>query len=181
MQHCLAHLLAVGVRAVMAGARSFAAIGEWVAAHPQASLTGVLGSGRVLDESTFRRVFARVDADVLAGVLGAWLWTCTAVVGGRRVIAVDGKTIRGARRRDEPAPHLVAALDQGSGAVLGQLAVAANSNEIPAVRTLLAGFDLTGLVVTVPMVSNTTCRLRPFDLPARVVASAVPPRRCRRP
>jgi len=43
----------------------------------------------------------------------------------------------------------VAALDQGSGAVLGQLAVAAKSNEIPAVRTLLTCFDVAGAVVTV--------------------------------
>jgi len=36
------------------------------------------------------------------------------------VIAIDGKTIRGARRRDQGAPHLVAALDHASGTVLGQ-------------------------------------------------------------
>ena len=65
------------------------------------------------------------------------------------MIAIDGKTVRGARRRDRGAPHLVAALDQASGTVLGQLAVAAKSNEIPAVRTLLAGFDLAEVVVTV--------------------------------
>ena len=149
VRHPLAQLLAIGVGAVVAGARSFAAIGEWATAHAEATPTGGVGAGRAPDESTFRRVFARVDADALAAVIGAWLWTRTAVRGGRRVIALDGKTIRGARRRDEHAPHLVAALDQASGTVLGQLAVAAKSNEIPAVRTLLAGFDLTDVVVTV--------------------------------
>jgi len=69
-----------------------------------------------------------------------------------RLISLDGKTIRGARRRDRDAPHLVAALDQATGTVLGQLAVAAKSNEIPAVRTLLAGFDSAGTVVTVDAV-----------------------------
>jgi hypothetical protein len=39
------------------------------------------------------------------------------------VIAVDGKTVRGARGGGSPAPHLVAALAHGSGAVLGQVAV----------------------------------------------------------
>jgi len=107
------------------------------------------GTGRAPDESTFRRVFARLDPDTLARVVGASLWTRTAVLGGRRVIAIDGKTVRGARGRGRDAPHLVATLDQSSGTVLGQVAVAAKSNEIPAVRTLLTCFDLTGVVVTV--------------------------------
>ena len=74
-------------------------------------------------------MFARVDADALAAAIGAWLWTRTTVRDGRRVISLDGKTIRGARRRDRDAPHLVAALDHGTGTVLGQLAVAVKSNE----------------------------------------------------
>jgi predicted transposase YbfD/YdcC len=40
-------------------------------------------------------------------------------------------------------------LDHAAGAVLGQLAVATKSNEIPSVRELLACFDLTGAVLTV--------------------------------
>jgi len=92
-------------------------------------------------------VFARVDADALARVIGAWVWTRTGVLAGRRVVAIDGKTVRGARRAGGSAPHLVAALDHASGTVLGQLAVAAESNDIPAVRTLVACFDLTGVVV----------------------------------
>ncbi|HEX5295951.1 MAG TPA: ISAs1 family transposase [Streptosporangiaceae bacterium] len=68
---------------------------------------------------------------------------------GRLVIAVDGKTVRGAKGKDGKAPHLVAALAHGIGAVLGQVAVDARSNEIPAVRELLKAFaDLTGAVVT---------------------------------
>lgn len=68
------------------------------------------------------------------------------------MIAIDGKTIRGARTRTRAAPHLIAALDHATGVVLGQNAVAAKSNEIPAVRDLLAGLDpvdLHGCVITV--------------------------------
>jgi len=48
------------------------------------------------DASTFRKVLARLDASVLDQVIGAFVWTRTRVAGGRRVIAVDGKTVRGA-------------------------------------------------------------------------------------
>ncbi|MGX1915571.1 ISAs1 family transposase [Streptomyces phaeochromogenes] len=101
-----------------------------------------------VDESTLRRLFARLDADLLDAVLGAWAATRAQVVAGRRVIAIDGKAVRGARGGQQPAPHLVAALAHGSGAVIGQVAVSEKSNEIPAARDLLAVVDLTGAVVT---------------------------------
>jgi predicted transposase YbfD/YdcC len=149
-RHPLAGLLAVGIAAVIAGSRSFAAIGQW-AADAGTEVLGGLGAARgPAEESTFRRAFALLSPDVLDRVLGAWLWTRAARAGGRMVIAVDGKTVRGARGKDGKAPHLVAALAHGIGAVLGQVAVDAKSNEIPAVRDLLKAFtDLAGAVITI--------------------------------
>lgn len=46
-------------------------------------------------------------------------------------------------------PHLLAAFDHAAGVVVGQIAVAAKSKGIPAVRDLLACWDLTGAVVPV--------------------------------
>ena len=64
--------------------------------------------------------FALVSADALDRVLGAWLHTRAAQAGGRLVIAGDGKTVRGAKGKGGKAPHLVAALAHGTGAVLGK-------------------------------------------------------------
>src|SRR4051812_19823088 len=70
----------------------------------------------------------------------------------RPVIAVDGKTVRGARTRtgddDGRQPHLVAALDQHTGAVLAQTAVAEKSSEIAARPVVLDGLDITDAVIT---------------------------------
>lgn len=140
-------LIAVAVCAVVAGARGFTAIGEWARDAGGAALER-LGIGRGgVDESTVRRLFARLDADGLDAVLGAWALARTALVAGRRVIAIDGKTVRGARGGSS-TPHLVAALAHGSGAVLGQVAVSEKSNEIPAARQLLQLLDLDDVVVT---------------------------------
>src|ERR1700733_6602447 len=128
-RHPLAGLLAVGIAAVVAGSRSFAAIGQW-AADAGPDVLAALGAARgPAGGATFRRAFARV--------LGAWLWTRAVRAGGGLVIALDGKAVRGARGKDGKAPHLVAALAHGIGAVLGQVAVTAKSNEIPAGRDLL--------------------------------------------
>ncbi len=155
VRYPLAGMLAVAVTAVLAGARSFAAIGDWAGEMTGEHLSR-LGIGAAPDESTLRKVFARLDADALDRQSGAFVWTRTHPVDGRRVIAIDGKTVRGARTGGGTAPHLVAALDHCSSTALGQLAVTAKSNEIPAVRNLLAGFDLTGAVVTVDAMHTQT-------------------------
>jgi predicted transposase YbfD/YdcC len=155
-RHRLPVILACGLAAVLAGARSFVAIGEWVAHQSTATLAGLGVDGAGPGESTIRRAFARLDGDLVDQVLGALLWTRTQRAGGRRVIAIDGKTVRGARTPTQTAPHLVAALDHQAGAVLGQLAVAAKSNEIPAVQRLLALYDLTDVVVTVDAMHTQT-------------------------
>ena len=72
------------------------------------------------------------------------------------MIALDGKTVRGARTATRTAPHVVAALDHTSRTVIWQVAIIAMSNEIPAVRDLLACFDLTGVVVTVDAIHTQT-------------------------
>ena len=111
----------------------------------------MLGAARgAAEESTFRRAFALVSADVLDRVLGAWLHTRAAQASGRLVIAIDGKTVRGAKDKNGKAPHLVAALAHGIGAVLGQAAVEEKPNEIPAVRDLLKAFaSLAAAVITI--------------------------------
>ncbi|AGC63524.1 transposase for IS2404 [Mycobacterium liflandii 128FXT] len=52
-------------------------------------------------------------------------------------IALDGKMLRGALRAKATATHLVSVFAHRARLVLGQLAVAEKSNEIPCVRALL--------------------------------------------
>ena len=156
-RHPLAGLLAVGIAAVIAGSRSFAAIGQWAADACPEVLAGLGAARGVAEESTFRRAFALVSAGVLDRVLGAWLHTRAVRAGGRLVIAIDGKTVRGAKNKAGKAPHLVAALAHGIGAVLGQVAVDEKSNEIPAVRELLKAFaDVAGAVFTIDAMHTQT-------------------------
>ena len=147
-RHALTALLAVGVAAVIAGSRSFAAIGLWAAdAGPDVLVP--LGAARgPAEESMYRRAFALVSADVLGRVLGAWLRTRAVQADDRQIIAIDGKTVRGAKSKDRKAPQS----DRGAGprdrCGPRQVAVDAKSYEIPAVRDLLKTFaDLAGAVI----------------------------------
>jgi predicted transposase YbfD/YdcC len=149
VRHRLTSILAVGLAAVIAGARSFAAIAEWAADTDRRVLDDLgVAESRCPSEATVRRTFTALDAGLLDGLIGAWMRTRVGMLAGRRVIAIDGKTVRGAKATGGIAPHLVAALDHGLGVVLGQVQVALKSNEIPALRTLLSAFDLVGAVIT---------------------------------
>ena len=151
VRYPLAGLLAVVVAAVATGAKSFAAIGGWAATLSAPDLAG-FGLRDAPDESNLRKLFARLNVAALDLQLARYTFTRTAHIAGRRVIAVDGKTVRGARSANTTAPHLVSALDHTEGVVLGQLAISAKSNEIPAVRDLIRGFvpeEIAGAVFTI--------------------------------
>jgi hypothetical protein len=74
VRYSLAGVLALAVTATVAGCRSFAAIGQWAAetAAGQLLLFGFT-SGSAPDESTLRKLFARIDADALDQALGVWM------------------------------------------------------------------------------------------------------------
>jgi hypothetical protein len=61
----------------------------------------------VPSESTFRRTLQRLDADAFDDLAGAWAQQATVPgPGQRRVIAVDGKTLRGSAGGGDPGDHL---------------------------------------------------------------------------
>ena len=93
---------------------------------------------------TIKRSVRAVDAAAADEQMCAWL---RAEAAGRlrwrwRHIAVDGKTVRGAKDDGGKAPHLLSAYDVTAGAVLGQDGVDGKTNEIscfvPLLQAILA-------------------------------------------
>ena len=149
VRYRLAVILGLAVCAVLAGARSFTAIAEWAADADEETLAKLGVTGAVPSESTFRRTLQRLDADAFDDLAGRWAAQRTAPgPNRRRVIAVDGKTLRGSGHGEENGRHLLAAFDHAQGVVLGQVEVGAKTNEIPLFSTLLDRIDITGAVIT---------------------------------
>jgi predicted transposase YbfD/YdcC len=94
-----------------------------------------------------------VDVQQLEGVLGTWLqevraaWRRSAQrwVDG---IALDGKTLRGARRLGAADTHLLTAAGHRDGLVLGQVAVVDHAGELSGVGRLLEALLLEGQTLT---------------------------------
>ena len=114
VRHKLGAVLGLAACAVLAGARSFVAIADWAADADHATLAQFGVWDAVPCESTFRRVLQGLDAQALDDHLGEWAQARTAAATGRRIVAVDGKTLRGSGRRDGPGRHLLAAFGRPS-------------------------------------------------------------------
>ncbi|MGW2609443.1 ISAs1 family transposase [Streptomyces mirabilis] len=173
-RHPLVFVLALAACAVLAGAKSLTAIAAWAADAPAAVLTALGGPCRepsgptVPAEATVRRVLQRVDGDALDAAIGTWLTARDAdrspprqntARQPRRSLAVDGKTVRGARRVDGTQVHLLVAMT-GTGLVAAQHEVDAKTNEITVFRPLLAELDLRETVVTFDAMHSQTAHAR---------------------
>ena len=158
VRHSLSSLLAIATAATLTGARSIQAIGEYAADCPQ-SVLEQLGvrlhpvKGRYVAPhvDTIRRALMAVDAGALDQVVGAWLLgqvRAGHVDHDQLVLALDGKSMRGAKRPDGRAVHLFAAMVHGAGIVVAQHEVDHKSNEITAFKPLLEPLELSGALVT---------------------------------
>lgn len=151
IRHSLISTLAVAICAVLSGARSFVAIGEWSADLPQ-DLLKRLGcyfhpEKRIYihpSEPTLRRHLQSINAEKLDEIMNQWLAEQT----DPDAIAVDGKTLKGAKDANGRQLHLMAAILHNEGVVVSQRPVDKKTNEITEFQPLLNSLDLKDKVVT---------------------------------
>lgn len=154
--YSLTSILLVCAAAAVSGARTIDELAEW-GARADAGLLAMLGVRRHLlrrrhapSRSAIGRILERLDTDALDVAVGAWLTHrhTAAAPGRRRVIAVDGKALRGSARLDQPRRHLLSAVTHGCPVTLAQAEVGSKTNETRHFQPLLAPLDLDGDVVT---------------------------------
>jgi predicted transposase YbfD/YdcC len=149
-KHPLINIVFIAVCGVLSGANSFAAIEEfgldrraWFARFLD------LANG-VPSDDTFARVLARLDPGAFEKCLLSWVQAVQEVT-DHRLIAIDGKTLRGSydRRGGKAAIHMVSAWASENKLSLGQVVVDEKSNEITAIPELLRLLDVSGALVTI--------------------------------
>jgi hypothetical protein len=153
-RHPLAATLALAVAATLCGYRSYGAMAEWGRNYGPA-LVAALGFTRPKTPcaAALFLLFRRLDREQLEAALGRWAEAMLATLppweGELEPLAIDGKTIRGAKQQGALNVHLLSVLSHRLGLTLGQHAVPDHANEITAIQTVLEGLILQGRVVTV--------------------------------
>jgi predicted transposase YbfD/YdcC len=154
-RHSLQSVFFLALSAVLAGARSYAAIADWAAvAEPEVRVYADPPHA-----STFRRLLSRLDPVALQAALTGWVLSrrnaaaqaepaAGPLAEQRCVVAADGKTLRGTRTPDGAQVKVFGVYDHDRHLLLTQTAVI-GGDEIAAFTTALATLpDLHEVVVT---------------------------------
>jgi DDE_Tnp_1-associated/Transposase DDE domain len=138
-------ILALSIAAMLAGADSLIAMFRFGRRlRPEALKVLGFPTGKAPCHASFFYVFQSIDGDALSRVLGQF------ALGGASPghLALDGKTLRGSRRLDDKALHVLSAFATSLSAVVGDLVVEPDQNEITAALELLKSLPLEGATVT---------------------------------
>jgi DDE family transposase len=153
-RHPLSATLALAVAATLCGYRSYGAIAEWGRNYGPALIVA-LGFTRPKTPcaAALFLLFQRLDRERLEAALGRWAEAMLARLpprdGELEPLAIDGKTVRGAKQQGALNVHLLSVLSHRLGLTLAQHAVPDHTNEITAIQTVLQMLLLEGRVVTV--------------------------------
>jgi len=146
-RHLLSDIVLLTISAVLCGSDDWEAIRlfgqihtKWLKEH------GSFANG-IPSKDTIKRLFAALDPVSFNDCFINWV-SGISRADEEFVIAIDGKTIRGAHGAGK-LPHIVSAFTAGENLCLGQVKVTEKSNEITAIPALLALIDLRNATVTV--------------------------------
>lgn len=152
IRHHRLAILSVAVCSIICGAKSFDAMAQWGKACTQKMLKR-LGCrkkpGTDLyeppSEPAIRRFLQSLDGNAVDRAISTWL---ESIMGAGVAMAVDGKTLKGARSADGRQMHLLAAFLHQEATVVAQAQVPSTTNEITVVKQLLDPVPMEGTVVT---------------------------------
>lgn len=148
LRYELAYLLICLVAGLLCNCDSTLAVAQWCR-DQHFLLIRLFGPRRFLcpSDSLYRKLLPRLDAEQIECCLSDWI---------RRTlrskpddpIALDGKTVRGARTTKVSAPHLLSFRTHQSQETLFQVLVSEKTNEIPVAQALLPCLPVEGRVFT---------------------------------
>jgi predicted transposase YbfD/YdcC len=153
-EHLLEEILLITIAAVLSGCNGWNEIEGYARSKHAWFKVFLTLPGGIPSHDTFNRVFSALDPEELEKGFVAWVSSIAKLTAGE-VVAIDGKTLRGASEPSKKGPdkkaivHMVSAWANTNSLVLGQRRVDEKSNEITAIPKLLDALELSGTVVTI--------------------------------
>ena len=151
VRHKLKDILVIVLFATLANADDWVEM-EMFAKEYQDYLRRYIGlENGIPSHDTLNRVMGLVSPEILQQLYGKWQELLNRNEGEalRKLICIDGKTMRSNKRKEGKPSHIVSAWSREDGFCLGQRAVDEKSNEITAIPELLDKIQVKGQIVTI--------------------------------
>jgi DDE_Tnp_1-associated len=162
LRYDLPFLLTCLIAALLCNCDGTDAVAQWCRDHVSL-LRDVFGPRLFLTPSgsLYRWLLPQLDACAIERVLGSWVQATTSAPADEP-LALDGKTVRGARSGEQTAPHLLAFVTHQSQETFFQVRVDEKTNEIPVAKEVLPTLPIRKRVCTASAVhtrlrSSSTC------------------------
>lgn len=145
----LESILVIGIISVICGAESWNEMEDYARSKEDFLASFLDLPNGIPSHDTFNRVFSNIDSAKFESCFLQWVKTL-AELKPKEIIAIDGKTIKGAKANGKKSPvHMVSAWANDNNLVLGQIKVSEKSNEITAIPQLLEMLSLENTIVTI--------------------------------
>jgi transposase DDE domain len=107
---------------------------------------------------TIQRVMSNINPQCIQSLYEKWNELLSKEDGEKlkKIICIDGKTMRGSSSKEHKAQHIVSAWSDTDGICLGQKTVEEKTNEITAIPQLLNTIMIKGTVVTIDVMGTQT-------------------------
>lgn len=151
--HKLSDILVIAFCAIICGAQTYRDL-EIFGNAKKLWLSNYLSlENGIPNADTFERIFEMLNSNVVAEKL-RWLLQTDEIAG--KVIAFDGKTMRGSKQEDGRGVHVLSAFLTDEQIVLGEIICDEKSNEITAIPELLDMINVEKSIVTIDAMGTQT-------------------------
>lgn len=151
VRHKLKDILVIVLFATLADADDWVEIAMFAEAYQDYLRKYIELKNGVPSHDTISRVMGLVSPEVVQQLYGKWQELLNRNEGEalKKIVCIDGKTMRSNKRKEGKASHIVSAWSREDGFSLGQKAVNEKSNEITAIPELLEKIQIKGQIITI--------------------------------
>ena len=151
VKHSLKDILVIVLFATLANADDWVEISIFAEYHKEYLKKYIALENGIPSHDTIQRVMGLISPEILQQLYSKWQELLDKNEGEliKKVICIDGKTMRSNKRGEGKPSHVVSAWSKEDGFCLGQKAVEEKSNEITAIPELLEKIQIKGQIVTI--------------------------------
>lgn len=151
VRHKLKDILVIVLFATLADADDWVEIAMFARAYEEYLHRYIELKNGVPSHDTINRVMGLIAPEILQQLYGKWQELLNRNEGEalKKIICIDGKTMRSNKRKEGKPSHIVSAWSREDGFCLGQKAVSEKSNEITAIPELLDKIQIKGQIITI--------------------------------